>query len=420
MFAGQVTGPLYRIPANGGTPAPVTPEPNAHSAQLHCCPVFLPGTDKFLYYANRTGPADRFTNGIYAGSLTSKEVHLVSAEIDGNVAFAAGHLFFVKDGGLYRQPFDSRLLRFSGDPVPVAPQEIETWEVVARSGFSVSDTGILIFESRLDAARELVWVDAAGQEQERIPSGFCEPKISPDGRSIAVAYDEYHDGRWYICVHDFERGVTTRLTDGGHDRIPSWSPDGKRIIYNSFEGHSSCTYEVAADGSGPPRLLLEPFSVLAHCARDGTIVFSRVGRGSPHLMACLAETKEIIDLGPGVEAQFSPDGRWIAFAEWGGAGIDVRPFPGPGPRIRISKGRGAQPRWSHDGKQLFYIAPDKTLVAVTFNCETGRVGPPRELFQTRIARASVVAWQYDVAPDGRFLINSLPASSAPLTLLIGP
>jgi hypothetical protein len=358
------------------------------------------------------------TNGIYAGSLTSKKVHLVSAEIDGNVAFAAGYLFFVKNGCLYRQAFDSRLLQLSGEPVPFAPQEMDTWDFAFfHFGFSVSDAGIVIFQSRIDFARELVWTDTSGREEERIQGGYCEPEISLDGRFVAAARDEFHDGRWSICVHDIERGVTTRLTDGGHERIPSWSADGKRIIYDSIEGHMSRTYEIAADGSGPARLLLDPSSVAAHCSADGTIVFARVGRGSPQLMAYVPGTKELIALGPGIEARFSPDGRWIAFTEWGGAGIGVRPFPGPGPRIRISNGRGAQPRWSRDGAQLFYIAPDKTLMAVSFDPETGRTGPPRELFQTRIVRASIVAWQYDVAPDGRFLINSLPAASPPLTLL---
>ena len=120
-----------------------------------------------------------------------------------------------------------------------------------------------------------------------------------------------------------------------------------------------------------------------------------------------------------VYPRFSPDGRWIAFTEYGGAGIGVRPFPGPGARIQISTGPAAQPRWSRDGAQLFYITSDKRLMAVSFDTHTGRPGPPRELFRTRIVRASLIAWQYDVASDGQFLINSLPAGSPPLTLLAG-
>jgi Tol biopolymer transport system component len=126
-----------------------------------------------------------------------------------------------------------------------------------------------------------------------------------------------------------------------------------------------------------------------------------------------------ISMGPGVEPQFSPNGKWLAFSEPGGAGIVVRPFPGPGPRLQISNGPAAQPRWSRDGTQLFYIAPDKKLLAVSFNPETGRAGAPRRLFQTRIVATSLSGFHYDVAPDGRFLINSLPSGSSPLTLLSG-
>ena len=420
VFAGQVTGPLLRVAATGGTPSPITPVPADESSQLHCWPVFFPGTDRFLYCVNRTNPGEALCNGLYAGSLGSTTPRLISAEIDGNAAFAGGHIFFVKDGGLNAQRFDQEHLEFSGEPVPIVPHEMEIWETVFfHSGFSASETGVLVFQSRTDFARELVWTDSCGNEQARIQGGYWEPHISPDGRFVAVSWDELHDGRRYICVHDIERGVTTRLTEGGHEWHPSWSTDGKRITYDSLEGHMSCTYEIAADGSGAPQLLLEPGSVTAVSSPDGAVVFARIGRGSPRLMARLPGSDETVALGPGVEHRFSPDGRWIAFTEYGGTGIGVRPFPGPGPRIQISSGPGAQARWSRDGAKLFYITGDKKLMAVSFDSHTGRPGPPRELFQTRIVRASLIAWQYDVAPDGRFLINSLPSGSPPLTLLTG-
>ena len=129
---------------------------------------------------------------------------------------------------------------------------MEIWETLAfHSGFSVSETAVLVFQSRTDFARELAWTDASGHEEGRIQGGYWEPHISPDGRFVVLSSDEFHDGKWYICVHDIERGVTTRLTDGGHEWHPSWSADGKRITYDSLEGHMSCTYEIAADGSGP-------------------------------------------------------------------------------------------------------------------------------------------------------------------------
>jgi len=100
--------------------------------------------------------------------------------------------------------------------------------------------------------------------------------------------------------------------------------------------------------------------------------------------------------------------------------IFVQPFPGPGPRIQISNEGGGQPRWSHDGTRIFYIQPDKKLMEARFDPRTGCAGVARVLFQTRIVAANFVLFQYDVSPDGRFLINSLPAgSSSPLTLITG-
>ena len=259
-----------------------------------------------------------------------------------------------------------------------------------------------------------------GNEQGRIyQRGFREPAISPDGRFIALSSDEFHDDRWGICIYDVERGVSTRLTAGGDDWHPSWSADGKRIIYVSTEGHVAGIYEIATDGSGGSLSLLERDSMIAHQSLDGHIAYMRIERGQVSLAVHSPRDGQTISLGPGAEPQFSPDGKWIAYTELGGAGIAVRPFPNSGPRLQISSGPAAQARWSRDGTQLFYIAPDKKLMAVDFNPGTGRAGGPRQLFQTRIIATSLSGFQYDVAPDGRFLINSLPSGVCPLTLLTG-
>jgi hypothetical protein len=121
----------------------------------------------------------------------------------------------------------------------------------------------------------------------------------------------------------------------------------------------------------------------------------------------------------GVEAKLSPDGKWIVYVG-PGRGILVEPFPGPGRRIQVSIGAAAQPRWSCDGRQIFFIQPDRKLIAVSFDPRSGMAGAPRALFQTRIAAERIASWQYAVAPDGRFLINSLPSNaSSPLTLISG-
>jgi Tol biopolymer transport system component len=161
------------------------------------------------------------------------------------------------------------------------------------------------------------------------------------------------------AFYDFERGVTTRVSDGGHEWAPSWSPTGDKIVYDSTEGYTSCTYEIPADGSGSPEMILEPGGISAQRSADGSVVCGRMVRGWPHLSVRLPNSAESFMVGPGIESQFSPDGKWLAYTEPGGAGIAVRPFPSLRPQIKISAGPAAQSRWSRDGTQLFYIAPDK-------------------------------------------------------------
>jgi len=419
VFSGSATGPLCVVRATGGTPVPVTPIPGKHSSQLHCWPVFLPGSDRFLYFVNRTGPGDMLPNGIHAGSLSSAEPRLISSKIDGNVGFACGHIFFVKGGALLAQAFDPERLQLVGPPAVIAQHEMEVWEKAwFHSGFSVSESGMLVFQSSNDFAPELVWTDASGNEHGRIRQrGYYVPAISPDGRSVAVSSDEFHDGTWRICIYDIERGVTTRLTEGMNGWHPSWSADGKSIIYTGqTEGHTQCVYEIAADASGRSKALLES-GLIAHSSPDGKLVYARFDDGQLLLAVYSPRDGETTSLGPGVEPQFSPDGKWIAYTAMGGAGIAVRAFPGPGPHVQISSGMAAQPRWSRDGTQLFYMIPDKKLMAVTFDAGSGRAGAPRELFQTSIIATSIAGFQYDVTPDGHFLINSLPTGTYPLTLL---
>ena len=120
--------------------------------------------------------------------------------------------------------------------------------------------------------------------------------------------------------------------------------------------------------------------------------------------------------------QFSPDGRWVSYqtAETGRSEIFVRPFPGPGGVWQISSGGGIAARWRADGKELYYMAPDGKLMAAPIAAQANTLipGTPVALFQTRAALS--LRAQYDVAPDGRFLINQTLAdsSSAPITLLL--
>jgi Tol biopolymer transport system component len=229
---------------------------------------------------------------------------------------------------------------------------------------------------------------------------------------ITVACDETHSGKHAICVYDLERVVSTRITDGSRDPNPIWTRDDKEITYESRDGKVATLRNVAIDRSTPPRVLLSggrlsPWTWL----EDERLLYGTVEEGESR--SYLASGGQTAFLWPGAELQVSPNGKWIAQA-----GVLVRSLAEPGVRIQISN-NGTQPRWSSDGRHLFYIAADKKMMAVTFDPVNGTASAPWALFQTRIIGTRITGTQYDIAPDGRFLINSPPSNSSPLTLMTG-
>ena len=432
VFSPSIAGALYRVSAGGGAPEPVTRLPRAGSGQAHRWPFFLPDGKHFLYFVDWSAPGDALGPGIYAGSLDSNDSQLISADLSGNVSFASGHLLYVRDRTLMAHPFDPDRLRMTGAPIPIAQQELEKDTGFGQAGFSVSQTGTIVLQSAAESSSHLAWFDRSGKELgQLLETGYKDPQLSPDGRSLVIDSDDAHNGKRCIRVYDLARGVTTRLTDGGNEEFPIWSRDGKTITYVSSDGRTSTLYQIPADGSGPPQVLFNGNKMMPNdWSQDGHLVFMNFERGRPYLAVYSAEDQRAglgrlpTQFANGAEAQFSPDGKWIAYAGAGGttaAGVIlVQPFPGPGGRIQISKDPGAQPRWSRDGRTLFYMQFDKKLMAVGFDSQRGAASSPQMVLQTRIVASRYAFFQYAVAADGRFLVNSLPSSySSPLTLITG-
>ena len=416
VFAPSIAGPLYRISDSGGVPAPVT-----SGNQHQCWPSFLPDGKHFVYSVDWSTPDDPQGHGIYVGSLDGGPRKLISQELAGNVVFAAGHLLYGREHSLRAQRFDPARLQFTGTFVSIAEQKVEDDPGrFAHSEFSVSQNGMLIFQSLADATSRLTWFDSHGKELNQIPElGYRDPRLSPDGRLLAVSSEDTQNGKTFVRVYDLARGIATRLTDGGAEESPVWSREGKTITFATFDGKSRYLKDVPTDGSGPPRTLVKS-GIMRQLdwSPDGHLAFSDFSSGYPIVKVYSPADDKVVTFAVGAEARFSPDGKWIAYT--GHEFLCVQPFPGSGGRIAISRGFGAQPTWAHDGRQIFYIAPDRKLMAVTFNPRDGSAGAPRELFQTRIIAPNFASTQYDVSADGRFLINSVPANySTPLTLLTG-
>ena len=422
--SGSAAG-LMKVSASGGEPQPAT-KINASNASM-LWPSFLPDGDHFLYFISLT--INSVPNkGVYLGSLNSMDSKMISSEVAGNTQFASRRFFYVRDRSLLAQPFDLERLQTIGPPEPVAQQELEQDPALSRAGFSVSDDGVVVFQSASDSVSRLSWFDRAGKELNELPTtGYRDPALSRDGTLLAVSSDDERNGKHYIHIYDFARGTSTRVSDGGTEVFPVLSPDGRAVAYVGNDGKGSPhIYVVATDGSGKPERLVESNGLIPNdWSSDGRyLVYMNFQNGPPELDFYEFRKHSHSAYASGAEAQFSPDGRWVAFSGPASTSYQVfaAKFPGPGGRIQISNQGGAQARWRGDGKELFYISGDKKLMAVSIDTSHGKLvaGVPHALFQTRIIAPRIVLFQYAVSPDGkRFLINSLPSVGAtPLTVLM--
>ncbi len=419
VYALSVAGPLLSVPERGGPTRPVTrviPESKAHR-----WPWLLPDQKHFLFLEEWGVASDPRPSGIYVGSLDGGESTLVSADIRGNVAFANGYLLYVQNASLMGQPFDDAQLRLTGPAVSILDQELGTDQAFGHGTFSVSSNGVVLFQSNADSAKELIWYGADGASLGRIPvSTAGSVDISPTGQSVAYSSEDAA-GKRYVRTWDLKREISTKLTDSGRENWPIWSNDEKRLVYQAHEGGETYTVnEIPAYGTGPRELLRGARMGATGYSPDGrSLLLMTFERGAPNLAVYDTRERRSTIWHRGAEGQYSPDGKWIAWVILGD--IFVQPVSGEGSRVLVSRAGGGQPRWSGDGRRLFYLAPDRKMMEVTIDVRDGELaaGSPRALFQTRVLTPWFGYFQYDLTPDAsRFLVNSLKAE-APLTLVTG-
>jgi len=432
VFAPSVTAGLYRVPASGGTPTKISDIDKSLGQSGLRWPVFLPDGKHFLYLAaNFTG--QKGGNIIYVGALDSKEKHFV-VESTANAAYAApGYLLFYRDKTLYAQPFDLKRFALTGEATVILP-DVQFLPQVKRAVFAVSDQGLLLAQSGSEAAlSQLTWFDRKGNTVGAVgkPEVYGNVFLAPNGRSVAIDKTDMSSLNIDVWTYELQSYSAKRLTfDPGIDSVPVWSPDAARLVFSSNRQIYFGLYLKNSDGATDEKGIVqedEIGSFPSDWSRDGKYIL--YCRGSDLGLLTYPELKSSIFLkAPSVlrNGQFSPDGKWVAYAsnESGKWEIYVTSFPDARGKWQISSGGGEQPRWRGDGKELFYLSLDGKMMAAPVT--TGAhfdAGTPVALFQSTPRQPVLVydLFVYDVSRDGeRFLINTQvkQGESAPMSVVL--
>ncbi len=440
LFA-LATAPIYRVSDLGGTPAQATTLDAKAGETQHWAPFFLPDGKHFLYFAAGStsgGPDD--PNGVYVGTLDSSERKLLFPG-GSNAKYAQGYLIFPRERVLVAQRFDPGRLELSGDAVPIADQ-ISVGGLSGRTGaFSVSETGVLAYQSGIQEVHsQLTWVDRTNKQTTSIgaPAAYGDIELSPDREDAAVSVLDPVKRTRDIWMFDVARGVRTRFTlDPTDEQTAIWSKDGTHVIFNARPKGYFDLFERDVNGaSGPTALLSDrqnktPWS----WSPDGKFVLYSTGGfaiGNYDLWVLpMSDDADARKPAPFLHtpyneynARFSPDGRWVAYVsnETGSNEVYVTHFPGPSGKWPISAGGGDFPRWRADGSELFYLARNGTLMAAAVNGKGAEfdVSGSRPLFEIHPPGLNG-RYPYDVSADGqRFLVNTVVEATAlpPITLVV--
>jgi Tol biopolymer transport system component len=433
---GSLRGGLWEVSASGhGAPRRLT-VPDVSKGEIdHRWPTFLPGERDVLFTAQHWSTrADRSALAVL--SRDTGQVRRVHAGGVHGRYLRSGHLVFGRDGTLMAAPFDVKTLQVEGNPARVV-NDVSFGISTSAFHFDVADEGTLVYASEKAAPRshELVWVTREGHVERALPGRRAyfpyNFALAPDGRRVATTIM----ARPYIEIWtwDLQSGRGQRLPIDADCTSPVWSPAGDQLVFSSNRDGALNLYSIAANGDEPPRRLG------ASTMMERPHAWSRDGRFLAYELqtAASAAPLETHILEPGgrearswrwgpekadvTEPAFSPDGRWLAYQsrESGRWEVWVRPFPGPGPRQRVSGPEGGLgPVWQ--GSEIYFVERPKDTRIMSRRVESTM--PLRLSPAARVAFALPFALDtgtpyfsrtYAVAPDGSRVLVVQPDQEAP-------
>jgi eukaryotic-like serine/threonine-protein kinase len=403
-------GGLMRVPVDGGTPTALT---NLRTGdQLHGAPAFLPGGRRVLFPAYTDSSPQ-----ICAVSLDDPAVQCAET-VASLVAYVdRRRLLMLRDGLLAFHPFDVGALRSEGEPTAALDERILLRAAGNRAAVSYSPPGVIAFRPGSPEQRRLVWFDRAGRRGKTVAVGSHDNfDLASDGTRILVAGTD-DAGNDRVSVIDTTRSVVSRVVAGerGWANDPVWSPHGREFAYLQRTDRSRIVVR-PVDG-GPERTVYESTDAdvwVEDWSRDGRYIAIGSSSGWRHPRALIVPAAGGPPIPVAVEGtivdeyHFSPDGRWLAYNSdaSGQQEVYVTRLPPTGERWQLSPSGGVQARWRADGQELFYIAADGAMMAVTIQGgHELKLSAPQRLFTLPEGLGSPILDEYAVTADGQaFLI----------------
>ena len=424
IFSGQASTGIFQIPAAGGSPKPATSVDKSADEITHRWPSFLPDGRHFIYYAYA---ATRGQIGLYLGELgsTRKERILTGGR---RGAAAPGHLFLTREGTLFTQKFDEKRLKPVGDAVPIAERVWFSNEYFGHSSISASQNGTVAFRDGRPE-KQLTWFDRTGKQLGVTGPArlFEQPALAPDETRVSVDGTSPETGHGTIWAVDLASGALSPLTPDEADANDSvWSPDGKSVAYRANRGgETEVRIRELASGREIVVMRSDGLPSPVQWSPDGSFLI--YGQGTDRLrlwtVPVTGEAKPRLLLNETTlrQLQFSPDGRFFAYAsaESGQNEIYLRRFPTTDERWQISQNGGVEPYWRRDGKEFFYITPDRKMTSVSIRTTPAvEIGKPQLLFAVPTMFAQFSRSTYVVTRDGERFLFPAPVDRARPTITL--
>jgi Tol biopolymer transport system component len=420
LFSPEERSPIFKVSAQGGPPAAVT-SLGSGNEQAHRWPHFLPDGRHFVF----VGWSDsNTTRAVQIGSLDGgPPKHLFDAQ--SGAVLAGDHFLYVVDtpARLMAWRFDTDAMQLRDKPFAVVQDDNVDYQWVTGEPSASAAGTTLAYTSGKYRRTQLTLVSRTGRPLQTLgePAVYFDPIFSPDGSAVALEKHDAARGTGDIWTVDLARGAFTRVSAApGYETTPVWSPDGRRVAYASDQGARPNIYVNAANGGGEEALLVAAGSrsFALDWSPDGRYLVFMLNGGDTRNDIWIHDAQQkaarplLASAFNEGWARVSPDGRWLAYVsdESQQREVYVRSFPDGAVKTRISTAGGSQPQWRGDAKELFYIAPDNTIMAVDIRAAADRLDPsrPDPLFAANVDQNKSIRNQYAVSPDGQhFLILSL-------------